>query len=220
MGDLFSDTPGWLATYQPGQIIFDQGDHASHMYRVESGCVRLQVNGVDGERQIISFLFSGELFGYAVGNRQIAAEAVNETVVRCWSISSILALGSRRPEVAIELVRVADRHLGNLAQHLQRVARLAAPDRVRWFFSGLVSCDGLHRRDGHLDLPMRRRDIADYLGLTPETLSRSILELEEDGFLQRKGRTGFCLHGPSLELKIKSLDDLKILSREPQGAIG
>ncbi|OYW12903.1 MAG: hypothetical protein B7X02_03225, partial [Rhodospirillales bacterium 12-54-5] len=218
-GDLFSDTPSWLATYQPGQTIFDEGDPASHMYRVESGCVRLQVNGVDGARQIISFLFRGELFGYAVGSRQIAAEAVNETVVRCWSVSSILALGTRRPEVAVELVRVADRQFGSVAQHLQRVARLTAADRVRWFFSGLVSCDGLHRRGGHLDLPMMRRDIADYLGLTPETLSRSILELEEDGFLARKGRKGFCLHGPSLELKVKSLDELKIVSRERQHVI-
>jgi len=145
--------------------------------RIFSGCVRLQVNGVDGGRQIISFLFKGELFGYAVGRRRIAAEAVTETVVRCWSISSILALGTRSPGLAIALVGVADRHFGDIAQHLQRVTHLSATDRLRWFFSGLVSCDGLRKGNGHLELPMTRRDIADFLGLTAETLSRSILEL-------------------------------------------
>jgi CRP-like cAMP-binding protein len=184
------------------------------MYRVESGCVRLQVNGVDGERQIVSFLFKGELFGYAVGHRRIAAEAVTETVVRCWSISSILALGSRHPEVAIELVKVGDQHFGNIAQHLQRVTRLTATDRVRWFFSGLVNCNGLRRHEGHLDLPMSRRDIADFLGLSAETLSRSINELETDGFLRREGRRTVLLHGPSLQLKVKSLGELDVISNE------
>ena len=207
---IFESAPSWLKRFRPGQIIFSEGDPSSLMFRVESGCVRLQVNGAEGSRQIVSFLFKGDLFGYAIEDRKISAEAVGDTVLRCWSMPSVLALGSRSPEVAIALIRMADRQYSDIAHHLEKVTHLSATDSVRWFFSGLVNCAGLRKSDGHLELPMTRKDIADYLSLSAETLSRAISELEIDGFLQREGRRGFRLQGPALALRVQSPSQLEI----------
>lgn len=206
--DMFGGAPNWVVRHSAGQVVFDEGDPATMMYRVESGCIRLQVNGTEGARQIISFLFKGDLFGYGVEDRKISAEAVTETVLRCWKISSVLTLGTRTPEVLISLIKAADHRVGEIAHHLANVAHLSATDRIRWFLSGLVSCHGLPKSNGRLDLPMSKRDVADYLGLSAETLSRALNDLETDGFVQRDGKRGFRLQGQSLELKVRSEAEL------------
>jgi len=207
---VFGGAPNWVVRYSAGQVVFDEGDPASVMYRVESGCIRLQVNGVDGARQIISFLFNGDLFGYGVEDRKISAEAVTETVLRCWKISTVLTLGARTPEVLISLIKAADSRVSEIAHHLANVAHLSAADRIRWFLSGLVNCHGLHRSNGRLDLPMTKRDVADYLGLSAETLSRALNDLETEGFVQRDGKRGLRLRGQSLELKVRSEAELEL----------
>lgn len=214
---MFGGAPNWLARFPSGHIVFGQGDHASLMYRVESGCVRLQVYGSEGTRQVVSFLFKGDLFGYGIEDRELSAEAVTDTVLRCWTISSVLTLGARMPEVAITLIKAADHQVGEIAHHLEKVTHLSAADRVRWFLSGLVNCHGLLRSNGQLELPMTRRDIADYLGLSAETLSRAFNDLESDGFLERDGRRGLRLRGLSLELKVRSEGDLEVRSNGHAG---
>ncbi|MEQ1784669.1 MAG: Crp/Fnr family transcriptional regulator [Hyphomonadaceae bacterium] len=185
--------PNWFVGYRRGQVIFAEGDPSSHMYQVVSGCVRLQVNTDEGTRQVVNFLFRGEMFGYAFDERWMSAEAVNDVVLRCWSISSILASANRTSDILIILARASDQQFGAAVHHLERVTHLSATDRLRWFFSGLASCDGLPKADTKIDLPMTHKDIADYLGLSAETLSRSLSELEGDGFLKRVGRRRFLL---------------------------
>jgi CRP-like cAMP-binding protein len=86
-----------------------------------------------------------------------------------------------------------------MAHHLEKVSHLTATARVRWFLSSMQNRQDLCGDDGRLDLPMTRRDIADYLSLSAETLSRAIHELEEDGFLQRAGRRAVWLNGQELK---------------------
>lgn len=209
---MFAGAPNWVIRHSAGQVVFDEGDPACFMYRVEAGCIRLQVNGAQGARQIISFLFKGDLFGYGVEDRRISAEAVTETVLRCWKISSVLALGARAPEVLISLLKASDSRVGEIAHHLAKVTHLSATDRIRWFLSGLLNCQGLQKPDGRLELPMTKRDVADYLGLSAETLSRALNDLEMEGFVQRDGKRGLRLYGQSLELKVRSHAELVLRS--------
>lgn len=188
----------WFVGYRPGQVIFADGDPASHMYQIVSGCVRLQLNTNEGTRQVVNFLFRGEMFGYAFDERWMSAEAVNDVVLRCWSITSILASANRTSEIVVMLAKASDQQFGAAVRHLEKVTHLSAADRLRWFFSGLASCDGLTKVDARIDLPMTHKDIADYLGLSAETLSRSLNELESDGFLKRVGRRQFLL-GPNAQ---------------------
>lgn len=196
--NAFDSIPSWLTRFRSGQTVFAEGDPSNLMFRVESGCVRLQVNGSDGVRQIISFVFSGEFFGCSADSNCFSAEAVSTSVLRCWSIRSMLS-GARSPDVPIALIKFANAQVSEMAHHLEKVSHLSATARVRWFLSRLRSREELSGDGGRLDLPMTRRDIADYLSLSAETLSRAIHELEAEGFLHRAGRRGLWLHGQQLQ---------------------
>lgn len=197
--NVFDSIPSWLTRYRPGQTVFAEGDPSNLMFRVESGCVRLLVNGSEGVRQIISFAFSCEFFGCSGEDQIFSAEAVSTTILRCWSVRSILTSGARSPDVLTGLLNFANAQVAETAHHLEKVSHLTATARVRWFLNRLRDREDLCGDDGRLDLPMTRRDIADYLSLSAETLSRAIHELEEDGFLQRAGRRAVWLHGQQLQ---------------------
>jgi CRP/FNR family transcriptional regulator, nitrogen fixation regulation protein len=202
--------PNWFVGYRRGQVIFAEGDPATHMYQVMSGCVRLQLDTDDGSRQVVNFLFRGEMFGYAFDERWMSAEAVNDVVLRCWSINSILASANRTSDIVIMLAQASDQQFGAAVHHLEKVTHLSATDRLRWFFSALASCDGLTKADARIDLPMTHKDIADYLGLSAETFSRSLSELEGGGFLKRVGRRRFLLGSNAQRLKWRYPDMMRI----------
>lgn len=197
--NVFDSIPSWLTRFRSGQTVFAEGDTSNLMFRVESGCVRLQVNGSEGVRQIISFVFRGELFGCSADDQSFSAEAVSTTVLRCWSIRSMFSFGTRSPDVPSALIRFANAQVAEIAHHLEKVSHLSATARVRWFLDTLRRREELCGDGGRLDLPMTRRDIADYLSLSAETLSRAIHELEVEGFLHRAGRRGVWLRGQQLQ---------------------
>lgn len=211
--DVLDGVSSWTTSFKRGQGIFDEGDPSRHMYRVEQGCVRLQVNSDRGGRQIVTFLFPGDLFGYEIDKRVCAAEAATDTVLRTWPVKAVLKLGARKSDVTIRLMEASQTMFGQLAQHLEKVTHLPALDRVIWFFSGLLSCKGLPKTAGRIHLPMKREDIADYLGLAPETLSRVIATLEKRGYLRREGRRALVLNARSLAFKVNEHADLKIRPR-------
>lgn len=211
-GDVLDGVSSWISKFKTGQIVFDEGDQSKLMYRVEEGCVRLQVNSARGRRQIVTFLFPGDLFGYEVEKRVCAAEAVTDSVLRTWPVKAVLKVGSRRTDVTIRLMEASQHMFGQLAQHLEKVTHLPALERVIWFFSGLLSCPGLPRTAGRIHLPMMREDIADHLGLAPETLSRVIATLEKRGYLRRVGRRDIVLNARTFAFKTSDHADLKIRS--------
>jgi CRP-like cAMP-binding protein len=197
--NVFDGIPSWVKRYKPGQTVFAEGGPSNLMFRVESGCVRLQVNGSEGVRQIISFVFSREFFGCSAEEQSFSAEAVSTTILRCWSVRAILYSGGRSADMPIALINFANAQVAEMAHHLEKVSHLTATARVRWFLSRMQNREDMSGGDGRLDLPMTRRDIADYLSLSAETLSRAIHELEEDGFLQREGRRSLWLHDQQLQ---------------------
>jgi CRP-like cAMP-binding protein len=204
---ILDQAPGWIVRHSAGQVIFHEGDRSTNMYRLESGCVRLQVNGQDGNRQIIAFLFAGDLFGFQLSGRVYSAEAVTDVVLRCWPIQAALQLEGRSGDVAVELINASNTMFAGLAQHLVSVTRLSASDRLLWFFQGLLRCRGLKKPSGVIELPMSRRDIADYLSLTPETLSRAIADLEGQDYVQRSGRRRFLVGPRAHALNVRALDE-------------
>jgi CRP-like cAMP-binding protein len=171
----------WPVRFGKAQIIYDEGDPSEAIYRVEKGCVRLQVNGTDGSRQIIRFVFPGEIFGVCVERRNTAAEAVVDVELIRFSLKSVLELCTNSPTVAIELMDEATQAYRELAHHVERLAHLPASERVSWFI-GLIQKRDISDDDHQLlEMLMSQKDIADYLGITPETLSRSLKFLQGRG---------------------------------------
>jgi len=189
----------WSVRYRRGHSIYGEGDLAAGIYRLDKGCVRLQVNSAHGDRQIVAFLFPGDVFGMSVDRRTSSAEAVSDVDLTRYSLPSVLELATRSTSVLLQVMRTADTVYGELAHHVEQITHLPATERVLWFL------DRLSRREAAppgepVRLPMSRRDISDYLGLTPETLSRIMRQLQDDGHVSAIGRKSFALRRPTLRL--------------------
>lgn len=159
--------------------IYSEGDRENGLYTVEFGTVRLCRLLADGRRQIGSFHFAGEVFGLEpAASRSFSAEAVEASGIRRLQDGQVAALSSDR------LLAVALQNLGRAQEHLLVVGRQNAAERVASFLS-----DVRHRQGDtdELVLSMPRADIADYLGLTIETISRIFSRLREQGVIRLSG---------------------------------
>lgn len=201
-----------------GQIIYDEGEPSGLMYRLESGCVRLQVNGENGDRQIIAFLFPGELFGFCLDQRNTSAEAVSDVEVTRFMTRMVLEKSVARPDVVIELINRSSALYGVLAHHVEKITHLPSHERLIWFFNWLLRhAGGDGDASGMIELPMNYRDIADFLSLKPETLSRALKQLEDTGYLARRGQRTVVLRQPSVTLPLRSGDQLVTQADSPPG---
>lgn len=161
--------------------IFAEGDPAECVYTVVSGVVRLVRYLDDGRRHISAFYYPGDMFGWEHGRvHRSTAEAVSAcriASVRRSNLGDLAALGGA---AARRLWEAASCELDRSADHMLVLGRLTAQERVLSFLSDLAERQGAKTS---IDLPMSRLDIADYLGLTIETVSRTMTQLERDGLI-------------------------------------
>ncbi len=143
------------------------------------GAVRTHKVLSDGRRQITGFHLPGDLFGFEPGEaHRHGAEALSGTRVLIFKRRQVERIATRRAEVACQLWSLATRSLRQAQDHMLLLGRRSAQERVAAF---LLDVDLRLGGTGTFDLPMTRRDIADYLGLTIETVSRTITQLEAEG---------------------------------------
>jgi len=163
--------------------IFHEGEPSDALYRVEEGCVRLQVESAEGEREVVSFLFPGQIFCAGFDVHWASAYAVTDTTLSAFGISAVWDHLAQNPTAAIELLQESDALLNDMAHHLT-LCHARASSRLRWFVRWLAVRVG-QDANGQVPLPMSRRDIADFLGIAPETVSRTFAVLEGRGELSR-----------------------------------
>ena len=159
--------------------IFAEGDPADCWFKVISGTVRVCKLLADGRRHIADFFFSGDCFGLDnLPERLFSAEAVGDVVVMRYSRRATERLIDESPHLARGLRDMTLRDLANAQIRMLMLSRMSAPERVANFL-----LDMFERRDATraIDLPMSRNDIADYLGLTTETVCRVMSTLKRDG---------------------------------------
>ncbi|WEJ08672.1 helix-turn-helix domain-containing protein [Sinorhizobium prairiense] len=162
--------PHLVATYKPGREIYGQGDTVAKCYQIETGTVRVYRLLSDGRRQIVAFCFAGEVFGLEAGStHRFFAEAVTETTLAAFRQTTV-------QEHSRELLELALDGMARAQEHLLVVRRQCAVERMAAFLLDLSNRLGALQQ---LRLPMSRQDIADYLGLTIETVSRVIAKLKE-----------------------------------------
>jgi CRP-like cAMP-binding protein len=161
------------------QLLFAEGDSADLVYKMVSGVVRTYRLLADGRRQITGFHLPGDVFGVELRQaRSEAAEAVAEATVIVARRSSLTA------EPGEALWRHAMGVLRRSEDHVLTLGRRSAAERVASFLLDLA--ERLGGRD-EIALPMSRQDIADYLGLTIETVSRTLTQLQTRGFIRAEG---------------------------------
>ena len=165
---------GTPVRYERNSEIFGDDEPAQYFYKVVTGAVRCYKILADGRRQICAFYLPGDTFGLEVDNNHThSAEAIADTRALVFRRSTILALSSRDEQVAQELLILTSRELHRTQNHVLLLVK-NAEERVADFLLDLMQ----RTRDANeISLPMPRRDIADYLGLTIETVSRTVTRL-------------------------------------------
>jgi CRP/FNR family transcriptional regulator, nitrogen fixation regulation protein len=155
--------------------IYGEGEPADYCYKVISGTVRTYKVFADGRRQIGAFYMTGDLFGLEMGDEHtFSAEAISDAKVLVIKRSALVALSERDNEVARELWALTGRELCRVQDHTLLLIK-TAQERVVGF---LLEMAERVSNGNSVELPMSRQDIADYLGLTIETVSRTLTTLE------------------------------------------
>jgi CRP-like cAMP-binding protein len=156
--------------------IYGENEPAEYLYKVISGTVRTYKVLNDGRRQIGFFYLPGDVFGLEVGDRHsFSAEAIADCKVLVIKRSSVIALAARETDVARQLWEMTATELRRVQDHIMLLIK-TAQERVAGFLLEMAA-----RAPGanEIELPMSRQDIADYLGLTIETVSRTLTQLEK-----------------------------------------
>jgi len=165
---------GATITYPGNSEIFGENEPADYLYQVVSGSVRTYKILSDGRRQVAGFYLPGDIFGLEFTDEHtLSAEAITEAKVLVVKRNALNALADRDVSVAQDLFALTGREL-HRAQGRALLLIKNAQERVASFLMEMAQ-----RASGNVvELPMSRQDIADYLGMTIETVSRTLTILE------------------------------------------
>ncbi|HVI79374.1 MAG TPA: helix-turn-helix domain-containing protein [Candidatus Acidoferrum sp.] len=165
--------------------IFGQAEPAEYIYQVIEGAVRSHKLLPDGRRQIGAFHLPGDIFGFENGAfHRFTAEAIVDTIVRLVKCQSLEREAKNNPAIIQNLLKMTTDNLEHVENHLMLLGRQSARERVGAF---LLEMHGRLKSTGVMALPMARRDIADYLGLTLETVSRELSAYQRERCLRLAG---------------------------------
>jgi CRP/FNR family nitrogen fixation transcriptional regulator len=168
-------------SYKKDEEIYGEDEPAEYVYQVIRGAVRTYKLLSDGRRQIGAFHLPGDVFGLESGmDHRLAAEAVIDTTVRLVKRRSLEQAAGIDIKVARKLWTITAGDLRHAEDHMVLLGRKSAMERVANF---LLEMDRRLADAGMMALPMCRRDIGDYLGLTLETVSRALSQLHNEGVL-------------------------------------
>jgi len=192
----------------PGETLFAEGDETNSVYEIVRGTLRLVKLLPDGRRQITGFLSAGRLLGLAPeGAHVYTAEAVTEVTLCRYGRAAFERLIDEVPGFARRLLDVTSHELRVAQDQMLLLGRKTATEKVASFLLLIAE-----QQDGdgtlEVDLPMTRSDIADYLGLTIETVSRTLTKLKQDGLI--------ALQEPH-RIKIRNRDQLEELAAGESG---
>lgn len=174
--------------------IFAQDDPAENCWRVVSGCVRTVKLMEDGRRAVGEFLVAGDYFGFDdIGTYDLSAEAISDVTLRRYPRRMVESLAERHSGLAQRLRTMALTNLRTAHDRALGLGRKTAVERIASFLREMDRRNP--PQDGKvLELPMCRTDIADHLGLTVETVCRTLAFLKREGLIAIT-RTGVELRG-------------------------
>jgi CRP/FNR family transcriptional regulator len=165
--------------FAPKTMLFDQDALAGSVFNVTEGIVRLYKSLPDGRRQIVGFALPGDFLGLALMDRYgVAAEAVTQVKVCRFARPVFIAYVDGKPHLLRRLHEFAGHELSLAQDQMLLLGRRTAEEKVAAFLLNLQTRYGrIGTTSVTVPLPMSRQDIADYLGLTIETVSRMISTL-------------------------------------------
>jgi CRP/FNR family nitrogen fixation transcriptional regulator len=180
---------GTRRTFAKGEELFAEGEAADFFYKVVSGTVRVCKLLSDGRRQIEAFQLPGDIFGLESGaEHRFTAEAVEDVEVLAFRRSRFASLLHDNPAFGDQLMSSMILSLERAQEHMVLLGRKTAQEKIATF---LLDMSRRLAKTDRVELPMQRTDIADHLGLTIETVSRTLSQMVRDGLIRlaATGRT-------------------------------
>lgn len=194
LADAFA-VMGAAMRFEHNSEIFGEGEPAEYFYRVVKGAVRTYKLLNDGRRQISAFHMAGDIFGLEAGREhRFTADAIADSTVLVIKRSTLMALANRDSEIASGLWAQATGDLLRAQDHMLLLGRKNAHERVASFLLEMAERGTVHES---VELPMSRQDIADYLGLTIETVSRTLTLLESESAIELPTSRRILLRDPA-----------------------
>ncbi|MBX9777310.1 MAG: helix-turn-helix domain-containing protein [Xanthobacteraceae bacterium] len=181
-------------TFERNAEIFGEGEGADYVYKVLSGSVRAYKVLSDGRRQVTEFYLPGDVFGIESGSEHsYSAEAIDKASILLVRRNSVFSSAESNSDVARYLWSITAAELKRSQNHALLLIK-TAKERIAAF---LLDMAGRLAGKGFVELPMSRQDIADYLGLTTETVSRTLTSLSEGSTIQLLASRRIVLRNPS-----------------------
>jgi CRP/FNR family transcriptional regulator len=200
---VFSDKP--VEQFAAGSALFWEGDPAKHVFEVVEGVLRIFKFLSDGRRAITGFLYPGDLVGVSMRDVYLYnAEAVTPIKIRRFASASFQEAINLSPELRPQLfARLCD-EMASAQDQMVLLSRKNAEERICTFLLLLAKRASCGKNlSTNIEIPMTRLDMADYLGLTIETVSRTVTSLIGRGIITQSGRH---------DISIKKLDTMMRLA--------
>jgi CRP/FNR family transcriptional regulator len=167
--------------FDPGHTVITEGEPACDLFNVVRGSVRLYKLLTDGRRQVTGFLFPGDFLGIALHDTYAySAEAIEPVQLCRFPRKKLEALLAELPRLERKLLGTTAHELAAAQEQIVLLGRKSAKERLASFLVSLSERALKRRRPASaLDIPMTRTDMADYLGLTTETVSRTLTQMRQ-----------------------------------------
>ena len=181
--DATTKTPE--ARLKAGSYLYFEGDKVDWLYQVTSGVLRLTRLLEDGRRQVIAFGYPGDIVGFPCGGlHHTDCDVLVDAQLQPYR-RSLLESGEGDPELHQQLLQAALREISAMQDHFMMLGRKSAVEKVASFLCVLTNRVGKDLGNyKQVDLPMRRGDIADFLGLTTETISRTLTQMRKSRIIE------------------------------------
>ncbi|HEU0153051.1 MAG TPA: helix-turn-helix domain-containing protein [Arenimonas sp.] len=177
---------------EQGETLFRAGQHLGSLFVAREGAFKTVATNQDGDVQVIGFHLPGELMGLDAlgsGHHACEAQALTRATVCEIPLTQLEGVCAKVPGLQHQLLRIIGQGINRDQTHMEMLGRRQAPERLALFLHGLSERYKLLGRPGdQFMLPMSREDIASYLGMVIETVSRTLTKMQEDGIISVRGR--------------------------------
>ena len=175
-----------IRTLKAGAYLLHEEDRARQIYNTSSGALALERLASDGARQIMAFCYAGDFIGISSGpSWTVSARALKPSTACQWQEADIHALYRDWPKLEERIHAITSRVVEAIMDQLFVLGRKKAPAKIAWFLLFTEArLQNVRGTGGVFTMPMTRIDIADYLGLTVETVSRAFSDLRRKGYIR------------------------------------
>ncbi len=172
--------------YKKGEIIYSAGNRSDSLYIVNKGRIRIFRLSESGKEQLVRILqvgdFTGELALFSDTTHESYAQAMEDTEVCMINRSDLQDFLLRYPSISLKILSEFSSRLEKAEKQTTSVSTEKVETRIARFISEIVG----NTKSMEFTLPMSKKDLASYLGTTPETISRKLAEFEDVGYIKQK----------------------------------